>query len=401
MDPEHSRHPGRERRRAATLLGYTREELLATPISRIHPAELPSLSELLERVLRDGRASTIKLTCRTKSGTFLPTEISLHKLELDGETRILGLVQDRSEHRQRGAPVAHNRLSVPHRPRSAADGNARAEPPRESETSVTTTNPKTHRTRTRARRARREADPRLPRRRVVVADTGGRCSSGRSPYYPTYYFPRRRRPDGCSSPRRAHRPLAEPRRRRRLHGARRRTRSAPGAAAAVRAVALRRVARHRSGSTGRAMDAWFEEDEQVFTHPRDPYTRVDILPSSRHVRVEVDGVTVAESTKPTLLFETGLPARYYLPKTDVRMDLLTPTDTSATARTRARPSYWSLSQGDDRPSRTSPGRTGRRCPRARRSPASSASTPRRSTSTSTGNASGDGRGRSRGHDRPA
>ena len=51
--------------------------------------------------LRNGRASTIKLTCRTKSGTFLPTEISLHKLEIDGETRILGLVQDRSEHRQR------------------------------------------------------------------------------------------------------------------------------------------------------------------------------------------------------------------------------------------------------------------------------------------------------------
>ena len=56
---------------------------------------------MLERVVRDGRASTIKLTCRTKQGTFLPTEMSLHKLELEGETRILGLVQDRSEHRQR------------------------------------------------------------------------------------------------------------------------------------------------------------------------------------------------------------------------------------------------------------------------------------------------------------
>jgi uncharacterized protein (DUF427 family) len=76
-----------------------------------------------------------------------------------------------------------------------------------------------------------------------------------------------------------------------------------------------------------AMDAWFEEDVEVFTHPRDPYTRVDILPSSRHVRVEVDGVTVAESTSPRLLFETGLPVRYYLPKTHVRMDLLELTDT--------------------------------------------------------------------------
>ena len=76
-----------------------------------------------------------------------------------------------------------------------------------------------------------------------------------------------------------------------------------------------------------AMDAWFEEDVEVFTHPRNPYTRVDILPSSRHVRIDVDGVTVAESTSPRLLFETGLPVRYYLPKTHVRMDLLELTDT--------------------------------------------------------------------------
>ena len=86
------------------LLGYTRDELLATPISRIHPSEAAELSELLERVLREGRATTIVLTCRTKGGTFLPTEIALHALELDGRTRILGLVHDRSEHR--GAPPA-------------------------------------------------------------------------------------------------------------------------------------------------------------------------------------------------------------------------------------------------------------------------------------------------------
>ena len=105
-EPAYVMDPGESRILAANdagcdLLGFTREELLETPISRIHPSELAELSELLERVLRNGRASTIKLTCRTKSGTFLPTEISLHKLEIDGETRILGLVQDRSEHRQR------------------------------------------------------------------------------------------------------------------------------------------------------------------------------------------------------------------------------------------------------------------------------------------------------------
>ena len=82
------------------LLGYPRRELLETPVWRIHPCEMPELRELLHRVLRDGRGSTIKLTCRTKDGTFLPTEISLHALEVDGQVRILGLVQDRSEHRQ-------------------------------------------------------------------------------------------------------------------------------------------------------------------------------------------------------------------------------------------------------------------------------------------------------------
>jgi uncharacterized protein (DUF427 family) len=95
-----------------------------------------------------------------------------------------------------------------------------------------------------------------------------------------------------------------------------------------------------------AMDAWFEEDEEVFTHPRDPYTRVDILPSSRHARIEVDGVTVAESTKPTLLFETGLPVRYYLPKTDVRMGLLAPTETSSHCPYKGQADYWSLSLGE-------------------------------------------------------
>src|SRR6201985_1355462 len=67
-----------------------------------------------------------------------------------------------------------------------------------------------------------------------------------------------------------------------------------------------------------ARDEWLEEDEPVYTHPRDPYHRVDILASSRHVRVEVDGVTVADSARPVILFETGLPAGYYLPLSDVR-----------------------------------------------------------------------------------
>lgn len=96
-----------------------------------------------------------------------------------------------------------------------------------------------------------------------------------------------------------------------------------------------------------AMDAWFEEDEPVYTHARDPYTRVDVLASSRHVRVVVDGVTVAESTRPTILFETGLPARFYLPLTDVRMDLLRPSETVTHCPYKGRAAYWSVDTGKD------------------------------------------------------
>ena len=95
-----------------------------------------------------------------------------------------------------------------------------------------------------------------------------------------------------------------------------------------------------------AMDAWFEEDEEVFTHPRDPYTRIDILPSSRHVRIEIAGVTVAESSSPTLLFETGLPVRYYLPKTHVRLDLITHTDSETHCPYKGQAEYWSVRTGD-------------------------------------------------------
>jgi uncharacterized protein (DUF427 family) len=91
-----------------------------------------------------------------------------------------------------------------------------------------------------------------------------------------------------------------------------------------------------------AMDSWFEEDEQVYVHPRSPYTRIDVLPSSRHVQVEIDGVVVADTTSPVLLFETGLPVRYYLPKTDVRMDLLTPTDSTSLCPYKGTAEYYSI-----------------------------------------------------------
>jgi uncharacterized protein (DUF427 family) len=91
-----------------------------------------------------------------------------------------------------------------------------------------------------------------------------------------------------------------------------------------------------------AMDGWFEEDEEVYVHPHDPYKRIDVLHSSRHVEVEVNGVKVAETHSPTLLFETGLPTRYYVPKVDVRMDLLVPTDTTSGCAYKGFAKYWSV-----------------------------------------------------------
>lgn len=91
-----------------------------------------------------------------------------------------------------------------------------------------------------------------------------------------------------------------------------------------------------------AMDHWYEEDEEVFGHPRNPYHRIDTIQSSRHIRVEVDGVTVAETNRPFLLFETGLPTRYYIPKEDVNFDYLTPTDTETICPYKGFAAYWSV-----------------------------------------------------------
>jgi len=90
------------------------------------------------------------------------------------------------------------------------------------------------------------------------------------------------------------------------------------------------------------MDTWWEEDDQVFKHARDPYHRVDVLRSSRHVRVELDGAVVAETDRPLLLVETGLPPRWYVPRSDVRLELLTPTDTQSTCPYKGVASYFTV-----------------------------------------------------------
>jgi len=74
------------------------------------------------------------------------------------------------------------------------------------------------------------------------------------------------------------------------------------------------------------VDRWLEEEEEVFFHPRDPYHRIDIIRSSRQVRVLRKGTLMAESSRPMILFETGLPPRWYLPREDVVAEL-EPSDT--------------------------------------------------------------------------
>jgi len=96
------------------------------------------------------------------------------------------------------------------------------------------------------------------------------------------------------------------------------------------------------------VDHWYEEDDEVFVHARDPYKRVDVLASRRPVEVVLAGEVVARSTDTRFLFETGLPTRYYFPESDVRLDLLTPSDTSTRCPYKGTARYWHARVGDRR-----------------------------------------------------
>ena len=95
------------------------------------------------------------------------------------------------------------------------------------------------------------------------------------------------------------------------------------------------------------LDHWYEEDEEVYATPRDPKHRVDAIRSTRHVKVTIDGRVVAESRHPVLVFETGIPVRYYLPPEDVRMDLLERTDSRTGCPYKGFASYWTYIGGDE------------------------------------------------------
>ena len=92
-------------------------------------------------------------------------------------------------------------------------------------------------------------------------------------------------------------------------------------------------------------DGWYEEDERIVSHPRDPFHRVDVRSSTRHVVVELDGRVLAESTRPRLLFETLLPTRYYLPAEDVTAELV-PSATRTACAYKGEASYWTVRAGD-------------------------------------------------------
>ena len=172
----------------------------------------------------------------------------------------------------------------------------------------------------------------------LVADTSRPRLVWEKPYYPVYYFPRADVRGELLMPteetkRSPSRGTAQ------IYDVKGGGRIAEGAAYAYEESPLEDLVGYVAFRWD-AMDAWFEEDEEVFVHARDPYTRVDILASSRHVRVEINGVTVADTHKPSLLFETGLPTRYYIPLVDVRMDLLSPSDTATSCPYKGTASYY-------------------------------------------------------------
>jgi len=172
---------------------------------------------------------------------------------------------------------------------------------------------------------------------AVVADTTTPLLVWELPYFPSYYFPEAHVRTDL---------LAETGETRELPGLGRATRyvvksgDSEGAAYALLESPVPEVKEHIA-FVWRTMDHWFEENEEVYTHARDPNTRIDILPSGRRVRVVIDGVTVADSSNGSFLFETGLPPRHYLPKTDVRMDLMIPTSRSTACPYKGTARYWS------------------------------------------------------------
>jgi uncharacterized protein (DUF427 family) len=178
----------------------------------------------------------------------------------------------------------------------------------------------------------------------VVAQSDNPVMVWEKPYYPTYYFPAADVDTSLLAPsgetnRSPSRGTSE------LYNIEVGNEQRPHAAAWYKETPVEEIANHIRLDWD-SMDNWYEEEEEVYVHARDPYSRIDILPSSRHIRIEVDGVTVADSRQPRLLFETGLPTRYYLPKGDVNMELLTDSDLVTSCPYKGDANYYNVTVGD-------------------------------------------------------
>jgi uncharacterized protein (DUF427 family) len=174
----------------------------------------------------------------------------------------------------------------------------------------------------------------------VIADSNDVIYVWESPHYPQYYFPQADVAQGAleASATVTRSPSRGPASHYHVHG---------GGRTAIdgawrHADSPFEELRDRVRFDWNALDAWFEEDVEVFVHPRSPHTRIDALISSRHVKVELNGVVLAESNRPTFLFETSLLRRTYLPKVDVHMELLVPTDTTSMCPYKGTARYWSV-----------------------------------------------------------
>jgi len=95
------------------------------------------------------------------------------------------------------------------------------------------------------------------------------------------------------------------------------------------------------------MDSWWEEDEEIFRHARDPKHRVDAILSHRPVKVVLGAETIAETTKARFVFETNHPVRYYFPREDVRMDLLSASDTTSRCPYKGIAGYFTAAVGGE------------------------------------------------------
>lgn len=91
---------------------------------------------------------------------------------------------------------------------------------------------------------------------------------------------------------------------------------------------------------------WVEEAQPTFGHPHDPFKRIDVLPADRHIAVSLGGQVLADSLRAVALYETSLPVRWYVPREDVRLDLLVPSDTRTVCAYKGQASYFSLASGE-------------------------------------------------------